>query len=215
MAIENPTQANQIDDQVIQQIAEKVVAQLVSKNQATDSNTLTATPSSKTNRSATLLETKVVAADQLIRLASHTSVVLIRHDAVITPAAVDEAKLRGLEITRVEKATVRPSTPAEELTQIIDHQQPERATAVALQLQMRGIGSPMPRIVLSETPARTLHEETLHHGQVAAMVGSIDEVTRFAKELSVTTWVLDMKRLSLISAVNVAAVIARKGISKT
>ncbi len=43
------------------------------------------------------------------------------------------------------------------------------------------------------------------------MVGSIEEVQRFASELEATVWVLDMKRLNLTAAVNVAAQISRTG----
>ena len=47
------------------------------------------------------------------------------------------------------------------------------------------------------------------------MVGSINEVLRFGQELDVTAWILDMKRLNLTSAVNVAAKIAQKGSGKS
>ena len=41
------------------------------------------------------------------------------------------------------------------------------------------------------------------------MVGSIEDVNRFASELEATVWVLDMKRLNLTAALNVAAQISR------
>ena len=79
------------------------------------------------------------------------------------------------------------------------------------QLRIRGLRDPLPRLILSETPAKELQHQILNVGETATMVGSINEVLRFGQELDVTAWILDMKRLNLTSAVNVAAKIAQKG----
>ena len=213
MTAQHTSETNQLDQYAIRRIAERVIAGLLAeKNPA-----VVATPSSssRTDRSATLIESKVVSADQLIRLSRNHAIALIRHDAVVTPAAKDEAKSRGIQITRIEKAstagTAKTGEKAEPHLPIIDQQQPKRAQAIAIQLLKRGIKHQPPRIILSDTPAKSLHHEISNGGEVAVMIGAIEEVARFSKELSVTTWVLDMKRLSFIQAVNVSAAIARTG----
>ena len=210
MTTNHQINANHLDPRLIQRIAEKVVARLATEQRyAAGSETVTSTHLSGTGRSATYLQTKVVSADQVTQLPKNVSVLFTRHDAVITPAAFDEAKQRKIEINRVESQPEKLSAVPEGSSQIIDSAQPNRAIAVAKQLQKRGLGTKLPRIILSETPSWTLHNEIHQHGAIATMVGAIEEVTRFAKELQVDTWVLDMKRLNLISAVNVAAAIAR------
>ena len=79
------------------------------------------------------------------------------------------------------------------------------------QLSRRGIAVCGARIILSDTPAKDLYHQCSRNGEVAVMVGSIEEVRRFASELEATVWVLDMKRLNLTAAVNVAAQISRMG----
>jgi hypothetical protein len=48
-------------------------------------------------------------------------------------------------------------------------------------------------------------------GEVAVMISLLDDVARFAHECRPTCWVLDMKRLNLSAAANVAARIAKLG----
>jgi hypothetical protein len=191
---------------------------------------------SKTDRTAAAVDDRVISSNTIAGLAGGITELFVDGAAVITPSAHDEARARGITINRGERivstaspATASPSTkphatkphattshaaPSEGPT-VIDRVTPDRAAAIVRQLAGRGIRHCSAKIVLSDTPAKDLYDQCVREGEVAAMVGSIAEVQRFARELDVTTWVLDMKRLSLIAAVNVASQIARTGRSRS
>ena len=63
--------------------------------------------------------------------------------------------------------------------------------------------------MLSETPGREVFEQCTQHKQRSVMITSLADVDRFSAELSPTSWVLDMTRLNLVAATNVAARIAQ------
>ena len=205
---------------------EKIVRQVLARLNGAGGNSDQLTPkagstlpvpaeSSKTSRTASYLADRVITADKITRLPKHILVTLICNDAVITPSAIDEAKTRGIEINRVQRTEQRNPSVQECVDWIMDKEQPERGNAVANQLKKRGINTPMSRIVLSDTPAKELDQQIRVRGEVAAVVGSIEEAKRFSLELDVTTWVFDMQRLNLIAAVNVASVIAMMANSRT
>ena len=153
----------------------------------------------------------MITAASIHETSSGISIALVDQDAVITPSAKDEAKSRGIKITRVERSPQLNRPQNGSGSQVTDRENPERAKAVENQLRIRGLRDPLPRLILSETPAKELQHQILNVGETATMVGSINEVLRSGQELDVTAWILDMKRLNLTSAVNVAAKIAQKG----
>lgn len=128
--------------------------------------------------------------------------------AIITPAALDEARGRGIVIERLcgPVGSVREPQSAT----ILDSEHPDRGMAVEQQLRRRGIHPGGLTVVLTDHPARDVYEHT-GNGQRAAMVTAIGDVERFAAELNPTVWVLDMKRLNLPMAVNAIAKIAHLG----
>ncbi len=179
-------------------------------------------PDSRTDRTAASIDDRVISSNTIAGLAEGTAELFIDAAAVITPSARDEARARGITINRGEPIVSTTSqdptsqsptfqSPGSNRPNIIDRATPDRAAAIARQLARRGVHCCSAKIVLSDTPAKDLYDQCVREGEVAAMVGSIAEVQRFARELDVTTWVLDMKRLSLTAAVNVASQIARTG----
>ena len=217
MASQNGYSSHQVDRVTIQRIAEVIVAQLNAKRGELIHNgepEVSSLPS-RTNRNATYIQDRVITAASIHETSSGISIALVDQDAVITPSAKDEAKSRGIKITRVERSPPlnRPQNGGG--SQVTDRENPERAKAVENQLRIRGLRDPLPRLILSETPAKELQHQILNVGETATMVGSINEVLRFGQELDVTAWILDMKRLNLTSAVNVAAKIAQKGSGKS
>ena len=205
---------------------EKIVRQVLARLKGSESNSDQLTPkvgsrrtipaeSSKTSRTASYLADRLITADKISRLPKHILVTLICNDAVITPSALDEAKTRGIEINRVQRTEQLNPAVQECIEWIVDEEQPDRGNAVANQLKKRGINTPMCRVILSDTPAKELEQQIRVRGEVAAVVGSIEEAKRFSLELNVTTWVFDMQRLNLIAAVNVASVIATMANSRT
>lgn len=140
------------------------------------------------------------------------SPLIVAMSAVITPAARDEAQRRGISIQRraATKAATNVTPAASASENIIDKQDPERGQAVRHQLGRRGVHLGALRIVLTDQPAREVHDQVIG-GNRAAMVTAIADVQRFASELSPNVWVLDMKRFNIPAAVNVVVKIAYQG----
>ena len=179
---------------------------------------------------------RVVTAELVLKLAGTPSEACVGPKAVITPAARDEARRRGITLRRSAilepSGGARPATSGSAATvpphitttriitapqtcqaassgSIVDPTQPERAEAVAAQLAGRGITQLDVVIVLSDYPAAETHHQCTAHRQRAVMVNSIADLSRFAEELDPTVWVLDMVRLNFVAAVNAIAQIAK------
>ena len=132
----------------------------------------------------------------------------VASSAVVTPAARDEARRRGITIQRVDE-TAKPtklSTP----DNIIDTDNPKRAETVHDQLQRRGVSLGAATIVLSDAPAAEVYRQIVA-GKRAAMVATLADVPRFAIEIDPEVWVLDMKTLNIPAAANTVAMIAQQG----
>jgi len=113
-------------------------------------------------------------------------------------------------IARLQNTPTQTAEPEAELT---DRNAPDRAAAVSQQLQRRGVTLKGTQVVLTDYPAKeTFHQ--INRGRRAATITTINDVERFADELNPNTWILDMKRLNLPAAANVAAKIARLGNSR-
>ncbi|NND95906.1 MAG: hypothetical protein HKN47_01100 [Pirellulaceae bacterium] len=195
------TATNQsIDPAIIAAIVGKVIMRIRQTSQPT-----------VTDATAASVDDKIVTVATIDQLTGTPSQLFIDAKAIVTPAARDAASDRGIVITRsVSLPPAQRPKPIESTSQeIIDIQHPERAIAVAAQLARRGIASlGGTRVVLSETPAADVFDFCQRKRERAVMVTTIHDVDRFERELKPTIWVLDMKRLNLIAAVNIAARIA-------
>ncbi len=178
--------------------------------------------------SVPVIADRVVTVATIEQLPSATREVAIAVNALVTPAAADEAKQRGITMVRrtanesqtASQVNVHrgPRTPPDVSTgephgevTIVDGERTERAEGIIAQLTRRGIAvSAGPRIVLSDHPAKTVHQETVA-GRRAAMVRRYSDVDRFANELRPNCWVLDMIDLNPIAAVNTAQRILQRG----
>lgn len=132
--------------------------------------------------------------------------------AVVTPAAVDEAKRRGIRLVQTSQAAASPGSPAPPATglRIRDAQRPERAAQVIEQLTRRGLnGVPHDAIVLSDRPHETAHRETVAGSRVA-IVRCYGDVDRFAAEWNPNTWILDLVDLNPAAVVNAAQRIVQR-----
>lgn len=197
----------QIDPDFVAQIVRKVIARL--------RNTHAAQLNTNTNATAASISDKVVTAHTIESVAGTPAEVFVAPSAVVTPAALDVAKQRGIRINRT--IDVPPAQqPSQHLPQhnhrITDTEQPLRAQSLRQQLMKRGITElNSQRIILSDTPATDLHRCIATESCRAAMVSSMNDVDRFHRELQPSVWVFDMGRMSLIAAVNAAARIAQLG----
>ena len=154
---------------------------------------------------------RVVTAQTIEQIKGSVRSVTIRSDAVVTPAAKDAARQRGITLQRcTQRINKKNYDEHQQPTHLIDTDDPNRREIVESQLRRRGLAEMHTRIVLTDSPAATVIRE-VNGGEVAVMVSSLDEVGRFAAECNPTSWVLDMKRLNLPGAVNVTALIAKLG----
>lgn len=200
-------QANANDSVNIAEIVRQVLAQLDSafetkvKTQPTNSATHNKT------KSAALTE-KIITSRTIQTLSKQTSQIFISPTAIITPSARDDARGRGIEIQRSVQLP-DGQQPDQQKIEIFDYAQPERAQAVIQQLALRGITTGTDKIVLTETPAKEVHFQCSKNNEVAVMIGSHNDIKRFADEITPTVWVLDMQRLTFSAVVNAVAQISK------
>ena len=189
------------------------IVRLVMQRLAGNPETTLAHP---TNQTAVSISDRVITVATIESVSGHPSQVFVDMKAIVTPAAKDEAARRGIEITRsVEiplamQPQTKANTNAGPINQFItDSSEPNRAIAAIGQLSARGINAIGCHVVLSDTPAVDLHRIIANQGKRAAMVAAMADVGRFAAELDPEVWVLDMKKLNLVAAVNAVARIAK------
>ena len=196
-----------IDPAFIQQIVRTVIARL----QQLETRQL----DTHTNATAASIGAKVVTSQTIASIKGTPSQIFVTPRTVVTPAAYDAARERGIEITKTTAVppAQRPQQPTSnnDGQQIIDRSNPARAESLVRQLALRGITTLPWQIVLTDTPAAELHHCKSTRSCRAAMVATITDVDRFHRELEPELWVLDMGRMNLIQAVNVAVRIAQLG----
>lgn len=156
---------------------------------------------------ATTIDSKVIDA-KIIQETSAGSTIHVRNDSVVTPSAKDEAKLRNITLHRSQ-----PSHSLSQLSTAPTHQIIDRngdwAAPITSQLSRRGDGMVQANVILTDTPAREVAQQ-FGLGKTAVMITQLNDVPRFASELEPDAWVLDRKRLNLVTAVNVIASIAQR-----
>lgn len=147
---------------------------------------------------------------KIIETITSGSTVTIDRKAVVTPAARDEAKQKNITLHRSRLTSIKTESSDIEYdaTGELKDNNNDRLTAAKEQLARRGIRRIGTRVVMSDTPAAEV-ASLFKSGRVAVMVGSIEDVSRFADEIVADVWVVDMKRNHLIAAVNLIAAIAR------
>ncbi len=192
-----PHEHERIDPSLVAAISREVIARLRS-----------ATPGT-TDQS---IRDRIITTKTIESVTGKPTRIRISNSAVVTPAARDEARRRGISIDRtfdLHNSQDEP-TPSHDLTiEITDTSDPQRAQSVRDQLERRGVIRNASRIVLSDHPANEVHR-LCATGERAVMIGSINDVRRFADDFGPTVWVLDMKRLNLAAAANAAAQITQQ-----
>lgn len=202
MPSNEPAKSNpSIDPAQVAAIAREVIARLKSSSSTNQSNT---------NQTAASIDDRVITARTIEQLTGNPTQLFVSPGAVVTPAARDEARQRGITINHTVKLPPDQQTHQTRL-EITDTANPQRARAVHTQLSKRGISNGSARVVLSDAPARDVHRQCTAHRERAVMVTSPADVRRFADELAPTVWVLDMKRLNITAAANVVTEITRLG----
>ena len=197
------------DAAMIAEIVQQVILRLGHKTESDHTHGISTTRKPDTRTTAAINE-RIITTQTIASLHDSTVQILIPPEAVITPAARDEARGRNVEIQRTIQLPTGQQ-PDQDRIVIIDHENPQRASAVSQQLAIRGITPGAMKIVLSDTPAQEVHCQYSEHNETAVMIGSINDIKRFSKEVTPTVWVLDMHRLTFTAAVNTIAQISKTG----
>lgn len=197
------------DAAMIAEIVQQVILRLGHKTESDHTHGISTTRKPDTRTTAAINE-RIITSQTIASLHDSTVQILIPPEAVITPAARDEARGRNVEIQRTIQLPTGQQ-PDQDRIEIIDHENPQRARAVSQQLAIRGITPGAMKIVLSDTPAKEVHCQYSEHNETAVMIGSINDIKRFSKEVTPTVWVLDMHRLTFTAAVNTIAQISKTG----
>ncbi len=194
----NSTITTEIDPAFVARIVREVIARLKAGRVATANHTR--------------VDAKIIDAETIRRYAIGAELI-VDAKAIVTPAAKDEAKLRKIIVHRGSLDAksggwvAPPNHPIEQPKKVHDAIH-ERAQAIEAQLVRRGIAWDRTVILISETPAREVANQ-FSSGKRSAMITSIDDVGRFGNEMDPQVWVLDMKRMNLMTVVNVIAAITR------
>lgn len=143
--------------------------------------------------------------------------------AVLTPAAADLLRQRGVQVVRGDhsgsQATSEAPLPANVGCWIADADHPERVAGYVRQLAGRGVSAaslelPLRSgpdffgavgVLIAALPAIHVDHFARQLSLSAAAVGSLSEVSRIAAAMSPAVWVLDAERLSFSGRVAVAA----------
>lgn len=151
-----------------------------------------------------VISDQVISVDTVRQIPKQVNQLIVGQDSLVTPAASDELASRQIKLQRHGQPAEahHPRDQSHEL-RITDTANPQRAVAVAGQLERRGVPPCNATIVLSETPARDVHHYGTLPGERAAMINALSDVDRFAAELNPTVWVLDMARINFVAAVNI------------
>ncbi|MGI9471959.1 MAG: hypothetical protein ACR2NZ_10525 [Rubripirellula sp.] len=202
------TQRNlSMDSAKVAEIAREVIAQLAKSSSKVVSNSQDTSDSeatSSTRATATVIDAKVITAQIIESISGTPEKAFVLPSAVITPAAKDAARHRGMTLERTIDLPA-DQRPHPSQIEIIDYADPERADAIRQQVARRGITSGTAKVVLSETPAKEVYFQCAKQQQVAVMITSIADIVRFADEVSPTVWVLDMQKLNFTATVNAVA----------
>lgn len=154
--------------------------------------------------STTSINDSVITASTIEQLTGNPSTICIPAKAVVTPAARDELHRRGIHLqTNTPRDLPATHDP------IIDHTDARRGDAVRDQVARRGVAFGRARILLSDCPAADVYRLCSQEREVAVMITGVDDIDRFAAELSPTCWVLDMQRMNVPAAVNAIARISK------
>lgn len=139
---------------------------------------------------------------------------LVEPQAVVTPAARDELRQRGIQMVRRD---AKPSRAAAQPSRFLrmtasGSKDSELLASLKRQLATRGVAHcdrAAKSIVLSSNPARVVYDQ-ITQGRSAVCISRLSDVTRFTAELSFDVFVLDTEHLNLMACVNAAAAISRE-----
>lgn len=169
---------------------------------------------------------KVISLSALEKLPRETKAIAVVNGAVITPAAADWLRSKGIQVERTNPAAAAIAASSSPTTAgavqagigwVADSDSPSAVEGYARQLRLRslavnsvetaqhGIASSMPGVVFSRLPALDVDRLARQQGCCAVAVDSLEAVQRIAAAMQPMVWVIDSERLSYQGRITVAA----------
>jgi len=175
-----------------------------------------AEPRRSDNSDAYLISDKVVSVSTIESLPKTVTRVMISAGTIVTPAARDELRLRGLSFEDTSKS-VTASNGAGDASRIkvrllcVDDDHEALLPALSRQVSLRGVDV-CPRgavsAIVSSKPAKTVLDQ-FFAGRAAVLIQRLADIPRFAREIRPRVFVLDRECLSLTEMTNAVVAISR------
>ncbi|QDS89475.1 hypothetical protein EC9_36750 [Rosistilla ulvae] len=172
-------------------------------------------PVASGNTRLCLIDRPVIALADVEKRLDGKSEIAVAPRAVITPAVKDLLRSQSIEIVREDRPnTQRTPVAAPAALLVADVDCSNRCAAFAKQLGIRTrrgvqiVVAEEARIVLADLPQRVVCD-LCRSGAEAVQVGSLTEVQAVAAAMQPDVWVLDMTRLNVIAATNLATRITK------
>lgn len=162
---------------------------------------------------------RVITLEDLKSIPTSAKTIRVVPRAVLTPAVVDELKLRGINVSKAESQATKPSAEVRAKLPFrrvnLQHDESIDADlfdAVEKQVSSRGIrvcDQAGVTAILSKRPATVVYQSIASNTSAVA-VNRVDDVVRFKNELRPTVFVLDVHHLHTIALVDAVVSIARR-----
>jgi hypothetical protein len=197
----------------VEAIVRRVLEQLVSEPMQVP---VSSAPSESTSTFG--LSTRVISLEELKTVPSTVNTLHVGVQSVVTPAARDELRRRGINLSRGEIVSTidAPKKNSDAGSRAIHLQRDGDVSdgqyaAVIKQVTGRGVrmcSKASLSVVLSSRPATTAHHSA-GPGRCVVSINRVDDVSRFMAELSPNIFVLDVKHLHLVAIAQAIAAIAK------
>ncbi|KLU02885.1 hypothetical protein RISK_005181 [Rhodopirellula islandica] len=165
--------------------------------------------------SAHVLSDKVISVDVIQSIPSGVTQVQLS-GGIVTPAAHDEMRARGITVAGSKSTGAAANQPASKTGKRFiqlhtDASSKSIRDSLTRQLSLRGLDH-CPKahrsVVVTARPAAALIAR-IQSGSRAVLITRLEDISRFASEVDADTFVLDMQHFNLVALVNAANTIAQ------
>lgn len=213
------TPANASTQQLIDRVVREVLARLTRERSERSADNrpgvgLTGKPEESDGHCFSFAE-RVISVDSLAEVPADAARVLVENSTVITPAARDLARQRGIVWVRQGETPLQ----ARDVLLIADTDSSARAAGLSHQLASRGLtATPTDAdallkqvqdgrasgIALSDLPAGFVCMACRNESIRAATISELNELNPIASQMQPNLWVIDMRRVTLSKAIVLA-----------
>lgn len=214
-----PSSTSTSTQQLIDQVVREVLSRLKAGAHEHSASARTAADADRkgkaTSRGRFTFADRVISVDSFAAVPAGVDEVLVEPSAVITPAARDLARHRGIALVRRGESPL----PKQDALLIADTDSPDRAAGLSHQLVSRGVAATSTNpdavlqqvqngraigLVLSDVPAGFVCAACRNGSVRAAAISELNELPQIESQMQPNLWVIDMRRVSLSKAIVLA-----------